>query len=153
MAPNLLEVFALSNTELGAVQGVYGIFAMLASRVDRWRIDLARKLLALSLSLSLSLWSTADGFWDTHNCHPPKLDKTLRFATLIVGVLIRPPQRTSTSTRVPARSNFSRGQLGISVSVFSQRALSLRRLRRSRQAGWTPRRRLVPPARRNHPHG
>jgi nitrate/nitrite transporter NarK len=55
--PTVLEVFALSNTELGAAQGVYGILAMLAyfpggPLADRFS---ARKLLALSL------WSTAAG--------------------------------------------------------------------------------------------
>jgi nitrate/nitrite transporter NarK len=55
--PTVLEVFALSNTELGAAQGVYGIMAMLAyfpggPLADRFS---ARKLLALSL------WSTAAG--------------------------------------------------------------------------------------------
>lgn len=55
--PTLLEVFDLTNTELGAAQGVYGILAMLAyfpggPLADRFP---ARKLLALSL------WSTAAG--------------------------------------------------------------------------------------------
>jgi sugar phosphate permease len=55
--PTVLEVFVLSNTELGAAQGVYGILAMLAyfpggPLADRFS---ARKLLALSL------WSTAAG--------------------------------------------------------------------------------------------
>ena len=55
--PTVLEVFDLSNTELGAAQGVYGVFAMLSYFVggpiaDRFP---ARKLLAGSL------WSTACG--------------------------------------------------------------------------------------------
>jgi nitrate/nitrite transporter NarK len=55
--PTVLEVFQLSNTELGAAQGVYGILAMLCyfpggPLADRFP---ARKLLALSL------WSTAAG--------------------------------------------------------------------------------------------
>lgn len=55
--PTVLEVFQLSNTELGAAQGMYGIFAMLCyfpggPLADRFP---ARKLLALSL------WSTAAG--------------------------------------------------------------------------------------------
>jgi len=55
--PTVLEVFQLSNTELGAAQGVYGIFAMLCyfpggPLADRFP---ARKLLAASL------WSTAAG--------------------------------------------------------------------------------------------
>jgi nitrate/nitrite transporter NarK len=55
--PTVLEVFGLSNTELGAAQAVYGIVAMLAyfpggPLADRFP---ARKLLALSL------WSTAVG--------------------------------------------------------------------------------------------
>jgi nitrate/nitrite transporter NarK len=55
--PTVLEVFALSNTELGAAQAVYGILAMLAyfpggPLADRFG---ARKLLALSL------WTTAAG--------------------------------------------------------------------------------------------
>ena len=55
--PTVLEVFGLSNTELGTAQAVYGIVAMLAyfpggPLADRFP---ARKLLALSL------WSTAVG--------------------------------------------------------------------------------------------
>ena len=55
--PTLLEVFGLTNTELGTAQAVYGIVAMLAyfpggPLADRFP---ARKLLALSL------WSTAAG--------------------------------------------------------------------------------------------
>ena len=55
--PTVLEVFGLSNTELGTVQAVYGIVAMLAyfpggPLADRFP---ARKLLAWSL------WSTAAG--------------------------------------------------------------------------------------------
>lgn len=55
--PTVLEVFDLSNTELGTAQAVYGIVAMLAyfpggPLADRFS---ARKLLALSL------WSTAAG--------------------------------------------------------------------------------------------
>jgi nitrate/nitrite transporter NarK len=55
--PTVLEVFDLSNTELGAAQAVYGIVAMLAyfpggPLADRFP---ARKLLALSL------WATAAG--------------------------------------------------------------------------------------------
>ena len=55
--PTVLELFQLSNTELGAGQGMYGIFAMLCyfpggPLADRFP---ARKLLALSL------WSTAAG--------------------------------------------------------------------------------------------
>lgn len=55
--PTVLEVFGLSNTELGTAQAVYGIIAMLAyfpggPLADRFP---ARKLLALSL------WSTAAG--------------------------------------------------------------------------------------------
>ncbi len=55
--PTVLEVFMLSNTELGAAQGVYGILAMIAyfpggPLADRYP---ARKLLAFSL------WSTAAG--------------------------------------------------------------------------------------------
>jgi MFS family permease len=55
--PTVLEVFGLSNTELGAAQAVYGIVAMLAyfpggPLADRFS---ARKLLALSL------WATAAG--------------------------------------------------------------------------------------------
>jgi len=55
--PTVLEVFGLSNTELGAAQAVYGVIAMLAyfpggPLADRFP---ARKLLALSL------WSTAAG--------------------------------------------------------------------------------------------
>jgi nitrate/nitrite transporter NarK len=55
--PTVLEVFGLSNTELGTAQAVYGIVAMLAyfpggPLADRFS---ARKLLALSL------WSTAFG--------------------------------------------------------------------------------------------
>ncbi len=55
--PSVLELFQLSATELGAAQGVYGIFAMLAyfpggPLADRFP---ARKLLALSL------WLTAAG--------------------------------------------------------------------------------------------
>ena len=55
--PTVLEVFGLSNTELGTAQAVYGIVAMLAyfpggPLADRFP---ARKLLALSL------WSTAAG--------------------------------------------------------------------------------------------
>lgn len=55
--PTLLDVFGLSNTELGAAQAVYGIVAMLAyfpggPLADRFP---ARKLLAISL------WSTAAG--------------------------------------------------------------------------------------------
>lgn len=55
--PIVLEVLDLTNTELGAAQGVYGILAMLAyfpggPLADRFA---ARKLLALSL------WSTAAG--------------------------------------------------------------------------------------------
>ena len=49
--PTVLEVFALTNTELGAAQGIYGILAMLAyfpggPLADRFP---ARKLLAFSL--------------------------------------------------------------------------------------------------------
>ena len=55
--PTVLEVFALTNTELGAAQGIYGILAMLAyfpggPLADRFP---ARKLLAFSL------WMTAAG--------------------------------------------------------------------------------------------
>lgn len=55
--PTVLEVFGLTNTELGAAQGVYGVLAMLAyfpggPFADRFP---ARKLLAVSL------WSTAAG--------------------------------------------------------------------------------------------
>ena len=55
--PTVLEVFMLSNTELGAAQGVYGILAMIAyflggPLADRFP---ARKLLATSL------WTTAAG--------------------------------------------------------------------------------------------
>lgn len=55
--PTMLEVFALTSTELGAAQGVYGICAMLAyfpggPIADRFP---ARKLLAMSL------WTTAAG--------------------------------------------------------------------------------------------
>lgn len=55
--PTMLEVFQLSATQLGAAQGVYGIFAMLAyfpggPLADRFP---ARKLLAVSL------WLTAAG--------------------------------------------------------------------------------------------
>jgi sugar phosphate permease len=55
--PTALEVFNLTNTELGAAQAVYGVVAMLAyfpggPLADRFP---ARKLLALSL------WSTAAG--------------------------------------------------------------------------------------------
>jgi len=55
--PTVLEVFGLSNTELGAAQAVYGVVAMLAyfpggPLADRFP---ARKLLAWSL------WSTAAG--------------------------------------------------------------------------------------------
>lgn len=55
--PTVLEVFGLTNTELGTAQAVYGIVAMLAyfpggPLADRFS---ARKLLALSL------WSTAAG--------------------------------------------------------------------------------------------
>ncbi len=55
--PTVLEVFGLSNTELGTAQAVYGVVAMLAyfpggPLADRFS---ARKLLALSL------WSTAAG--------------------------------------------------------------------------------------------
>jgi nitrate/nitrite transporter NarK len=55
--PTVLEAFSLTNTELGAAQGVYGILAMLAyfpggPLADRFA---ARKLLAVSL------WSTAAG--------------------------------------------------------------------------------------------
>ena len=55
--PAVLDVFQLTNTELGAAQGVYGILAMLAyfpggPLADRFP---ARKLLAFSL------WSTAAG--------------------------------------------------------------------------------------------
>ena len=55
--PSVLEVFGLSNTELGAAQAVYGVVAMLAyfpggPLADRFP---ARKLLAASL------WSTAAG--------------------------------------------------------------------------------------------
>jgi nitrate/nitrite transporter NarK len=55
--PTVLEVFGLSNTELGVAQGVYGVIAMLAyfpggPLADRFS---ARKLLALSL------WTTAAG--------------------------------------------------------------------------------------------
>jgi len=55
--PTVLEVFDLTNTELGTAQAVYGIVAMLAyfpggPLADRFP---ARKLLALSL------WSTAAG--------------------------------------------------------------------------------------------
>ena len=55
--PTVLEVFQLTNTELGAVQGMYGIMAMLCyfpggPLADRFP---ARKMLALSL------WSTAAG--------------------------------------------------------------------------------------------
>jgi nitrate/nitrite transporter NarK len=55
--PTVLEVFGLSNTELGTAQAVYGIIAMLmyfpgGPLADRFS---ARKLLALSL------WSTAAG--------------------------------------------------------------------------------------------
>ena len=55
--PTVLEVFELSNTELGAAQGVYGILAMIGyflggPLADRYP---ARKLLATSL------WATAAG--------------------------------------------------------------------------------------------
>jgi nitrate/nitrite transporter NarK len=55
--PTVLEVFSLSATELGAAQGIYGIFAMLSyfpggPLADRFP---ARKLLAASL------WTTAAG--------------------------------------------------------------------------------------------
>lgn len=55
--PTVLEVFGLSNTELGAAQGVYGILAMISyflggPLADRFP---AHKLLATSL------WSTAAG--------------------------------------------------------------------------------------------
>jgi len=55
--PSVLELFSLTNTELGAAQGVYGILAMVAyfpggPLADRFS---ARKLLALSL------WTTAAG--------------------------------------------------------------------------------------------
>ena len=55
--PTVLEVFGLTNTELGAAQGIYGIFAMVSyflggPLADRYP---ARKLLALSL------WATAAG--------------------------------------------------------------------------------------------
>lgn len=55
--PTVLEVFGLSNTELGTAQAVYGVAAMLAyfpggPLADRFP---ARKLLALSL------WTTAAG--------------------------------------------------------------------------------------------
>ena len=55
--PTVLEIFQLSNTELGAAQAMYGIFAMLCyfpggPLADRFP---ARKMLALSL------WSTAAG--------------------------------------------------------------------------------------------
>jgi nitrate/nitrite transporter NarK len=55
--PTVLEVFGLTNTELGVAQGVYGVIAMLAyfpggPLADRFS---ARKLLALSL------WLTAAG--------------------------------------------------------------------------------------------
>ncbi|MCZ6827971.1 MAG: MFS transporter [Gammaproteobacteria bacterium] len=55
--PTVLEVFALTNTELGAAQGIYGILAMIAyfpggPLADRFS---ARKLLAFSL------WMTAAG--------------------------------------------------------------------------------------------
>jgi len=55
--PTVLEVFGLSNTELGTAQAVYGIVAMLAyfpggPLADRFP---ARKLLAMSL------WTTAAG--------------------------------------------------------------------------------------------
>ncbi len=55
--PTVLEVFQLTNTELGAAQGVYGILAMASyflggPLADRYP---ARKLLAMSL------WSTAAG--------------------------------------------------------------------------------------------
>jgi nitrate/nitrite transporter NarK len=55
--PTVLEVFGLSNTELGTAQAVYGVVAMLAyfpggPLADRYS---ARKLLALSL------WTTAAG--------------------------------------------------------------------------------------------
>jgi sugar phosphate permease len=55
--PTVLEVFQLTNTELGAAQGVYGILAMVSyflggPLADRYP---ARKLLAMSL------WATAAG--------------------------------------------------------------------------------------------
>lgn len=55
--PTVLEVFQLTNTELGAAQGVYGILAMVSyflggPLADRFP---ARKLLAMSL------WTTAAG--------------------------------------------------------------------------------------------
>jgi len=55
--PTVLEVFGLTNTELGAAQGVYGVLAMVSYFVggplaDRYP---ARKLLAMSL------WTTAAG--------------------------------------------------------------------------------------------
>jgi nitrate/nitrite transporter NarK len=55
--PTVLEVFQLTNTELGAAQGVYGILAMASyflggPLADRYP---ARKLLAMSL------WTTAAG--------------------------------------------------------------------------------------------
>ena len=55
--PTVLDVFGLTNTELGTAQAIYGVIAMLAyfpggPLADRFP---ARKLLALSL------WSTAAG--------------------------------------------------------------------------------------------
>jgi sugar phosphate permease len=55
--PTVLEVFDLTNTELGAAQGIYGILAMISYFLggpvaDRFP---ARKLLAMSL------WTTAAG--------------------------------------------------------------------------------------------
>ena len=51
--PSVMEIFGLSATELGAVQGVYGVMAMLAYFPGGPIADPfpARKLMALSLSL------------------------------------------------------------------------------------------------------
>ena len=55
--PTVLDVFGLTNTELGAAQGIYGILAMLSYFVGGPLADrfAARKLLAMSL------WTTAAG--------------------------------------------------------------------------------------------
>lgn len=55
--PTVLDVFGLSNTELGAAQAAYGVLAMLSYFIGGPLADRfpARKLLALSL------WSTAAG--------------------------------------------------------------------------------------------
>ena len=55
--PTVLEVFGLTNTELGAAQGVYGVLAMVSYFIGGPLADrfAARKLLAVSL------WITAAG--------------------------------------------------------------------------------------------